>query len=81
MRTLLLAVGVALVFVPAATVQAATAFGTFSVQVVVIGTCRIDAARLLPQLVKATAPEVCTRIGASPLVTLDRRDRKLLVEF
>ena len=81
MRTLLLALGVALVFVPAATVQAATAYGTFSVQVVVIGTCHIDAARLLPQLVKATSPEVCARIGASPLVTLDRRDRKLLVEF
>ena len=82
MRIPLLALGVALLVVPA-TVQAATAFGSFTVQVVVIGTCRIDAVRLLSQLtgVTATLPKVCAQIGASPLVTLRPRDRVLIVEF
>jgi hypothetical protein len=81
MRILLLVLGVALVVVHATTVQAATAFSTFSVQVVVIGTCRVDAARLLPQLAGATAPQVCTQVGASTVVTLDRGSRTVLIEF
>lgn len=80
MRILPPALGMALI-VHAATVHAATAFGSFSVQVVVIGTCHIDAARVVPQLVKATAPDLCSRVGASPVITLDRHDRRLLVEF
>ena len=81
MRILLFVLGAALALVPTATVQAATAFGTFSVQVVVVGTCHIDAERLLPQLAGAGTPQLCARIGASPVVTLDRSGRVLLVEF
>ncbi|WIM14505.1 hypothetical protein [Enhydrobacter sp.] len=82
MRIPLFALGVALL-VPV-TSEAATAFGSFTVQVVVIGTCRIDAVRLLPQLASATVPQVCAdagNAGASPQVTLHRRGRTLLVEF
>jgi hypothetical protein len=80
MRILPLALGMALI-VHAATVHAATAFGSFSVQVVVIGTCHIDAARLLPQLATTATSQVCAQAGASAIVTLDRRGRRLLVEF
>jgi hypothetical protein len=80
MRIPLLALGVALLVAPAAA-RAATAIGSFTVQAIVIGTCRIDAARLLPQLASATAPQVCADAGASPQATLHRRGRTLLVEF